>query len=374
MAAGTATEQLSRIDDSLATLVAQGEYMRLFLEFAYTQNEEKISFLMNELQFQTRDENSFPGQIYRLLETLNNNTALNAQNAQTLQLASFNACCDDPFLPIGVPPDLCQRAQAVFDIVAAFAQDLCELQATAFVPDAAFVRELMLHPEINARNPYLITPSEANAIVAYIAQRGNSGLAALCDLATRTDLLSSYLLIFADSQSAAVVNGRIQGNAINTGEIDLGMAGIIKLLFSTSIVGLIYDSEIDVQADSYDAGACGDVPPPEEWTYENHFNRLVTDSVAQYSNGTFCFGVGETECADNGWEFEFEIDTACATFAGAEVQSKPENDTQAVLDAVGSKGGWTISLPAEEGWRIQWYPMPEGETCYVEYTVRARPA
>lgn len=371
MASGTATEQLSRIDDNLATLVAQGVYMKGFIEFAYLQFEEKINFLMNETQFMARDTNSFPGLTVTLLELLGQNGSINAQNAQTLQLASFGACCDVIELPLSVPDDLCQRAQAVFDIVAQAADKLCELQATAIVPDATVIREMFNYPTINPRNPYLITEAEANAIMGYIAQRGNSGLGALCDLNTRTSLIFSYLGLFVGSPLAADVKGKIDGNLLDTSEIDLGMAGIIKLLLSASIVRLIYDSEIDVQAGSYDAGACGDTPPVE-WEYTNNFNRLITDVLVQTSNGTLCFGAGETECVGTDYIFELVITSACASFAGANFLSKPDFSIEGTVAAVNDTASF-VTGPDHEGFQIVWFPMPEGETCYVEYSIRARP-
>lgn len=287
MATGAATDQLSRIDDTLGRMEAADIAYQTDTTFTFvsildalntgngllTEIRDALTTYLPTIATATVQTNgrvatlgSTASQILALLEIMNSNNALNAKNAQVLMIGQGSGCCDTLTVVDGFPERLCARSQAMWSWYETVIDTLCGQGADGIVPSVNELRDILRNDAWHSADRPMYTDAELATIQGAIQQNGPSSLSSLCGLAADGGTKATFIAAMTLYSTALEADAHMQGNLFASSGTTLEWQRFLRFLFPLSVINIVYDATVNINDDLYDNEVCGDPPETEPCT------------------------------------------------------------------------------------------------------------
>lgn len=302
--------------------------------------------------------------IVGLIETLNSNGALNAQNAQIIQLSGIGACCDDIAIPGDKPTYLCAKSQSLIDRVFIAFNTLANTFTGPNLPTAEQIQYLFRFNQYGPFVPSYMTKSEAGQLLQGLQQRGFSGIENIGSLGNNFDLIETIRQIINDAPNADAAFNQLQSANFLSQGVPEPWNSFIRLGFTRTMFADLYSTDGFISGDGYDNEVCGPPgPPPPDWSATH--NLLIDDSPVDSSTHSRILAP-PSEGPPDGGRFGVRLTLNDEFYNGATVYRMPDLEVVGSLDNVDDEVTFELNSN-DTGLRIEWGPAPEGENAYVEY-------
>lgn len=201
--------------------------------------------------------------ILSLLEILNSNGSLNAQNLQSILLSGIGVCCDDTVPATGLVENQCAKAQEMIDKLLDILSDVGLTAAGGHMPT---VTELVDAFTVGTPNGYvqLLSGADAGRLLTAMYAVGYGGIGQLGGINDDPIMKGLILNNFGTSESAQSSASGMRRFFTNGYDEPSNVIYCMVVLFSSlSVVNHLWDDPAIWSGDGYDNGLCGEEPPPE---------------------------------------------------------------------------------------------------------------
>jgi len=247
---------MTTIQNYLSTIITNTNDIKEGVYGLYSLEESNHAELMTLLN----DMNGRIDGINAGVDTLNNNSSLNAQNLQNLIIGGVGACCDDITPITGTPDAMCQKAQQLIAGMYSFTLFVADATSGGVLPTVADVQRAFTVLDADGIPTVLISTTDANKVVAAIAAVGAGSMEMIQDLSGDTDLNAAIKAILGVASNSTQAYNAVQSIDPDDRSQSPAIVKAYLSFFAQSVINALWDTTPIFTGEGYDDD-CGGPPP-----------------------------------------------------------------------------------------------------------------